>query len=1400
MRRAAFLIFCFLFLCGIQELFAVRANPEPFEYRQSDNTLLNVRMRGDEKVNWALTSDDYTLMRNNTGDFVYAISDGKGGIKPSDMLAHNPSDRSQREREFLSGLEKKLFFSDQQIAYMLQLWDIQDDFASRKSLITNTDSEGVETYKMVVILMAYQDVAFETSSEDINNLFNQVGYSANGHQGSVHDYFLASSLGRLNVEATVLGPYTADNNMAYYGENSSTSNNIRVRELIEEAVVKANPDVDFSQYTNGEGSYVSCVYVIYAGYAESTGGNDPNTIWPHRSMLIQPYEVDGVYVRDYACSSEKNGTPYYPEALCIGTICHEFSHVLGQADYYDTNYEEDGSFADHGSWDIMCSGNYNNGGKCPPLWNALERNVRGYVDIEELSEPGNNTLPPLHTESKAYKMTITDNEYFLLENRQQVGWDTYLPGHGMLIYHVDESVAGWNYNCANCVANDPGVDLEEASGYSGSGAPFPGTSNNTSFTDNTTPNSLTKSGMPINRPITQITENTTTKNIHFIYGAEDDTRPVVNTVATDVLSDSVTVEVEIVNASSLAIIERGVCYSDTTDTPTIDHLKVVSTSSTADFNVGIPNLMPATEYYVRAYAKTADKVGYGEVIKVKTQCVAYEDLPYVTGFEEGDNSLECWENECGTFVSNKWTVREQTSEQEGINTAAEGSRWAFIRSDWMQGTQMTKLVTPPINVSYVNQVGLKFNYAQQSRQGKQDKLAVYYKTGIDQEWILLEEYTANVTQWTEETLTIPANTNTLYIAFQATLKGGYGVCLDDVEVYEADLTAFPQLQAVTYSNLIDSSAVVSSRLLDNGNNPVNTLGICYATHPEPTLDDEVITVSVTEDLYSVDLSGLEPNTTYYVRAFAENISHRTYSEQTEFTTLCSRVDEYPYVLETGSSDISCVDVQEGWSQDTETFRFESDNDNYSSMLVLPLFDLSNREEMKLTFKRQQPLTNSLCDTLKVMYKSNVEQPWTELAVFGASEEYHSDTVELVGASEEYHIAFLGISGTSHINLKEIQVHAVLQIPVVETNAPSLITYNEIAVAGNVTYGGLTDVTARGICWSLEGIPSSEDNVMNMGAGTGEFSGSITNAEENTTYYIRAFATNSFGTAYGQLQQITTPYVPIFNNEIYADQSVCQSTLPNDLTGSEPTGGNGEYEYLWILSTDGQNWIESNLGSLATKKDLEMRLLSTTTYFRRIVYSGHVTDTSNMVTITINELSRGGNAFSLVTNVEAGSPYRVELRAYLGDILYWERQAPGYNWQTVDNSADSVYLTDYPDIEGEWFYRAVVQNGGCEPATSGTDKVTVSSVGLENINTATENIKIVPNPSNGVIRLVSDTDIYGKICVDVIDMQSRVVKRIDGFNLKKGENVLDLSEMTSGSYVLRLYSDNWKWEGIVVIQR
>ena len=339
MNKKAFWILLFMLILFNVKSFCTPAYPYPIEVTQSDKSVVTVTLKGDEKVSWAKSVDGFTLLRAENGDFVYAIADGRGGIKPSNVLAHNPNQRSEEEIALLATLSEDLFYSQEQIAYLKQFWAINQDFENRLSQAPKSTTSPTETYRMVVILMGFADLAFTTPRAEIDALFNQVGYSVNGNAGSIRDYFLASSAGKLSVEATVVGPYTAANNMAYYGQNyEGTHTDMHVRELVTEAVIFADPEVDFSQFTNGEGENVSCVYVIYAGVPESSGNNS-NTIWPHRSRLYSSFAIDGVYVSDYGVSSEKQGSEYNPQPPTIGTICHEFSHVLGQADYYDTDYD-----------------------------------------------------------------------------------------------------------------------------------------------------------------------------------------------------------------------------------------------------------------------------------------------------------------------------------------------------------------------------------------------------------------------------------------------------------------------------------------------------------------------------------------------------------------------------------------------------------------------------------------------------------------------------------------------------------------------------------------------------------------------------------------------------------------------------------------------------------------------------------------------------------------------------------------------------------------------------------------------------------------------------------------------------------------------------------------------------
>lgn len=155
-------------------------------------------------------------------------------------------------------------------------------------------------------------------------------------------------------------------------------------------------------------------------------------------------------------------------------------------------------------------GPYNNDGKTPPLYGAFERYALGWMSPAEISGVMNATLPPIGSNVAGIIRTESPNEFFLLENRQQKGWDSFIPGHGMLVWHVDYNDYQWNANTVNNSASHQYVDIEEADNIrneaSRAGDSFPGASGITEFTDDSAPSMRTWSRKPLGLPLTDIAE------------------------------------------------------------------------------------------------------------------------------------------------------------------------------------------------------------------------------------------------------------------------------------------------------------------------------------------------------------------------------------------------------------------------------------------------------------------------------------------------------------------------------------------------------------------------------------------------------------------------------------------------------------------------------------------------------------------------------------------------------------------------------------------------------------------------------------------------------------------------------------------------------------------------------
>lgn len=311
--------------------------------------------------------------------------------------------------------------------------------------------------RCLIILVQFSDQSFSMSDPKAfyNRVANEKNFSEGSFRGSVSDYFSAQSLGKLNITFDVVGPYTLGT-VASYGKDENHNGqryDTNPAGMISAACRKAASDgVDFSQYDwDGDGQ-VEEVYVIYAGEGQATGGST-DTVWPHKSQLSKPtvFGKDGTTVYVYACSNELKDNK--GNVAGIGTICHEFSHCLGYPDLYDINY---GGKYGMGTWDLMCSGNYNGDGFQPVGYTAYERYVAGWIDPIVLDNDCDvKDMKSLNDGGNAYIFHNPkwEDEYYLIENRQQTGWDATIASTGIIINHIDYSPEVWANNCPNTIVS-----------------------------------------------------------------------------------------------------------------------------------------------------------------------------------------------------------------------------------------------------------------------------------------------------------------------------------------------------------------------------------------------------------------------------------------------------------------------------------------------------------------------------------------------------------------------------------------------------------------------------------------------------------------------------------------------------------------------------------------------------------------------------------------------------------------------------------------------------------------------------------------------------------------------------------------------------------------------------------
>lgn len=506
-------------MVGLQ-MSALPADPKLRTVVQPDNSRLTVRLVGDEYHHFYLSADSIPLILKD-GYFYYAAP-ATDGWQASALRAVEPEHRTATDRAFINRLDRKAMIRSAQTQWQTRRRVLGAAERTTKAAKSNVPTTGKQ--RSLAILVTFPKTLYHDATtfsmadprQMFDNMLNQEGFDYDGATGSVRDYFLESSGGQYDLTFDVFGPVELSQDISFYGQNINGSD-LNAWNMVVEACEKLDGEIDFSRYDSNRDGAVDNIYIFYAGMGEANGGAD-YTVWQHAANVEElsgrQYVHDGVRINRYACSNELRPI-LNPETgrnenrlEGIGVVCHEFTHVLGFPDLYDVyGY---GTFTP-GTWSLMDMGPYNNNTHTPPVYSAYERLCMGWLTPEVLDgTPRDAVLETVQT-GQAYRInTPQDDEFFVLENRQQTGWDEYLPGHGMLVWHITYNKDLWESNAVNSNSYLMGIDIVEAddirTGDTRDGDAFPGTAGVTSFTPQTSPALIDSKGNEINVPLTEISE------------------------------------------------------------------------------------------------------------------------------------------------------------------------------------------------------------------------------------------------------------------------------------------------------------------------------------------------------------------------------------------------------------------------------------------------------------------------------------------------------------------------------------------------------------------------------------------------------------------------------------------------------------------------------------------------------------------------------------------------------------------------------------------------------------------------------------------------------------------------------------------------------------------------------
>ncbi|WP_238157657.1 M6 family metalloprotease domain-containing protein [Aeromonas salmonicida] len=402
---------------------------------QPDGSTLELILNGSTLYADQRTKDGYPVIYDNTlKGYAYAkLSENEEMFESTGILvteSNGVNTRSiQKDTDIPQHAKRSIV---QRNARQLQVLQYQaqspkiSGFASQYANVTGN-------VRGLTILIQFPDESSSIPSSEVINYTNQIGYTGHGNAQSIRDYFRAVSGNKLDYTNTVVGYYTAKKYKSYYTDPTITYG-ARARELIVEALdwLEYTEGFDFSTISKDSNGNIRGLNVFYSG---STGGGWAQGLWPHQGGLNR-WCADGLCASKYQISNMDSN-------LSIGTFIHESGHLLfGWPDLYDYDGSSGGSAGSHC---IMGYGGVTgNRHKKPVPPNGYFRSLSGWETITELNPAVNSNAPSGLLSHQAnsntlYRWSNPDKagEAFYIETRIQAGQNQYMPGQGLIVWHVD---------------------------------------------------------------------------------------------------------------------------------------------------------------------------------------------------------------------------------------------------------------------------------------------------------------------------------------------------------------------------------------------------------------------------------------------------------------------------------------------------------------------------------------------------------------------------------------------------------------------------------------------------------------------------------------------------------------------------------------------------------------------------------------------------------------------------------------------------------------------------------------------------------------------------------------------------------------------------------------------------